>query len=291
MRLKSRLLLSDKIMEAQAMFRFAENWTEGAYRRGTGPYDTLFKINRNTVAFGRSGDRFSTPLPLSSIKKERHLPIEKVLTGRTPHSYRLLENRDWEVARVKPEDIAEHLRGRKEVFEKLPEADILECKQAMLGIMSGKLSRKILREYEPELLPEDIRWVRLDANDYYFDVFGLSDENYFPAKVKPPASLAELLAGMNIKVEVESRALLEKDHHAELFFALAHLRSVFFKMQKKVDRTRVWIGFELPTISITSGIAEISGRVDALWIESALKEPGKHLRSIMAPEELLMVRE
>jgi hypothetical protein len=275
------------------MFRVAENkWTEGAHGRGAQrPEYVLYKINRNQVAFGRSYDNLLAPSPLSSIKRERYLPMEKVLTGRTPLGYRLLEDRNWEVTKVKAEDIAEHLRGRKEVFEKLPEADILECKQTMLGIMSGKLSRKILREYERELLPEDIRWVKLDANDYYFDVFGISDENYFPAKVKPPASLAELLACMNIKLEVDHQALLEKEHHAELFFALAHLRSVFFQMQKKVDRTRVWIGFQLPTISITSGIAEISGRVEALWIESVLKEPGKHLRRIMAPEELLMVRE
>jgi len=96
---------------------------------------------------------------------------------------------------------------------------------------------------------------------------------------------------MNIRVEVDHRALLEKKHHAELFFALEHLRSVFFKMQKKVDRTRVWIGFELSTISITSGIAEKSGRVDTLWIESVLKKPGNNLRRLMAPEELLMIRE
>ncbi|MEE8638072.1 MAG: hypothetical protein V3T21_03405 [Candidatus Margulisiibacteriota bacterium] len=272
------------------MFRVAEvGWTQGAHKRGVQrPEYVLFRINRNKVAFGRSHDHLLTPSPVRNIKNERHLPMEEVLTGKTPQGYRLLENRDWEVAKVKPEEIAEHLRGRKEVFEKLPEKDVLKCIKDMVDIARGKLSRKILRSHDPELSPSRIQWVTLAAKAY---TFLTPYDAEFRAEVTPPASFEELLSSMLISLPIDRRVLMDKEHHRELLFVLAHLRSVLFRIQKEIDRTKIEIAFQLPTISINSQNSLRTHQVVRLWIKSMLDEPDRTLRMVMTPQDLLRIKE
>lgn len=274
------------------MLRAAEvRWTGGAHKRGAQrPAYMLLRIDRNKVAFARAHDYLQSPLPVRHIKEERHLAMEEVLTGKTPQGYQLLENRDWEVAKVKPEEIAQHLRGRKEVFEKLPEKDVLKCIKDMADIAKGKLSRKILRSHDPELVPSRIQSVTLAAKAFTFIT---PYDAAFTAEVAPPASFEELLSSMLIMLSIDRRVLMDEEHHPELLFVLAHLRSVLFRIQKEIDRSKfkVEIAFQLPTISINSQNSLETHQVLRLWIKSMLHGPDRILRRVMTPEELLKVRE
>ena len=277
------------------MLRFAEvRWPGGAHNRGVRRLEyVVVEMGRGQVAFGREDDHLMHPSPARHIESRRNpmlYPIEEVLTGKTPQGYRLLKNQDWEVVKVKPEDIADHLRGREDVFEKLPEKDVLKCIRDLVGIANGKLSRKILRSHDPGLTSNRIQSVTLAAKAY---TFLTPLDAAFKAEVTPPTSFEELLSSMLIMLPIDRRVLMDPEHHPELLFVLAHLRSVLFRIQKEIDRSRfkVEIAFQLPTISINSQNSLRTHQVIRLLIKSMLGEPDRILRRVMTPEDLLRIKE